>query len=314
MIDPPDPSATTDAPAIEAIEPTPAPPSIDDGPPVVLLDLDGVVWLAHHAIPGSVQAIASLRAAGHRVLFVTNNSASTVEEQEAALGAIGIPATGDVLTSAMAGALLVEPGERVLVCGGAGVMQAVAHRGAVPVRISELGDPAGGDSDNGATDNGATDDGATDDDAPFDVVMVGLHRDFDYHGLRRATRAIQRGARLIGTNDDATYPTPDGPIPGGGAILAAFTVASGVAPVIAGKPYEPMAGLVREVVGDRRAREAVMVGDRPETDGLFAHTLGCRFALVWSGVTAPGAVVRPTPDIAMADLAAVASSLLAPHA
>ena len=77
-------------------------------------------------IPGSVEAIADLRAAGHRVLFVTNNSAARVEVQEAALAAIGIPADGDVLTSANAAALLIEPGERVLVCGGEGVVEAVA--------------------------------------------------------------------------------------------------------------------------------------------------------------------------------------------
>lgn len=260
---------------------------------VVLLDLDGVVWLAHQPIPGSVEAIADLRAAGRRVLFVTNNSASTIEEQEAALAAIGVPAEGDVLTSAVAGALLIEPGERVLVCGGSGVMQAVERRGGVPVRISDLL---------------AAPDSA---DQRFDVVMVGLHQDFDYAGMRRAARAVHDGARLIGTNDDATYPTPEGPIPGGGAILAAVTVASGVMPQIAGKPYEPMAALVRAIVGEAGAITATMVGDRPETDGLFARTLGCRFALVWSGITPPGQHVQPTPDLAMADLAAVAFHLLA---
>lgn len=266
-----------------------------DGPPVVLLDLDGVVWLAHQAIPGSVEAIAALRSAGHRVLFVTNNSASTIEAQEAALGAIGIPAVGDVLTSALAGAALVEPGERVLVCGGHGVLQALDRRGATGVRIDQaLRDAADSFDDAGR----------------FDVVMVGLHRDFSYDGLRLATRAVLDGARLVGTNDDATYPTPEGPIPGGGALLAAFATATGVDPVIAGKPYEPMAALVREVVGAQRARDAVMVGDRPSTDGGFARTLGCRYALVLSGVTPRGADVEPAPDIVADDLAAVARLLL----
>ncbi|MEI7548082.1 MAG: HAD family hydrolase, partial [Actinomycetota bacterium] len=87
-------------------------------PIAVLCDLDGVVWLAHQPIPGSVAAIARLRAAGHRVVFVTNNSAALIEGHEAALERIGIPAVGDVLTSAQAAALLVDPGERALVCGG----------------------------------------------------------------------------------------------------------------------------------------------------------------------------------------------------
>lgn len=251
-------------------------------PPVVLLDLDGVVWLSHQPIPGSVQAIADLRAAGVRVLFVTNNSAARLADQELALAAIGIPAHGDVLTSALAAALLVEPGEVVHVCGGPGVVEALEQRGA---QVSDAG--------------------------PHAAVVVGMNRRFDYDSLRAAAGAVRAGARLIGTNDDATYPTPDGPIPGGGAILAAVAVASGATPSVAGKPHEPMVSLVRQLVGDDAARAAVMVGDRPETDGLFARRLGCRYAQVWSGVTPEGARVDPTPDLTGADLAAVVAQLLA---
>jgi 4-nitrophenyl phosphatase len=250
-------------------------------PPVVLLDLDGVVWLAHQPIPGSVEAIAALRAAGVRVLFVTNNSAARLAEQEQALARIGVPAEGDVLTSALAAALLVEPGETVHVCGGPGVVEALENRGA---RVSN--------------------------DDPCTAVVVGMNRRFDYDALRAAAGAVRSGARLIGTNDDATYPTPDGPIPGGGAILAAVSVAAGVTPTVAGKPHEPMASLVRQRVGDGLARAAVMVGDRPETDGLFARRLGCRYAQVWSGVTSPTATVEPTPDLTGADLASVVAQLL----
>ena len=247
----------------------------------VLCDLDGVVWLAHEPIPGSVEAIARLRAAGHRVVFVTNNSSARVEAQEAALAAIGVPARGDVLTSAMAAAQLVEPGERVLACAGDGVVQALTARGAVVVS-----------------------------EGPADAVVVGWHRNFDYAGLTRATTAVLGGARLIGTNDDATYPTPDGPIPGGGALLAAVATASGTSPTIAGKPHEPMAELVRSTVGYAAASVAVMVGDRPSTDGRFALTLGCRYAHVRSGVT-PGAAAEMEPAIDAADLAGVAAVVLA---
>ena len=233
---------------------------------LLLCDLDGVVWLAHRPIPGSVDAIAAAREAGWRVVFVTNNSFSLVDDVTATLESIGVPATGDVITSAGAGATLVSAGERVLVCGGPGIVEAVTRRGAVVVSPDEAdGSPAS-----------------------VDAVMVGFHRDFDYEVMRRASGAVRAGARLIGTNDDATYPTPDGPIPGGGSILAAIATACGVAPIVAGKPHRPMAEAVRALTGGVGSM-AVMVGDRPSTDGLFARTLNCRYALVRSGVVAPTA-------------------------
>lgn len=255
---------------------------------LVLCDLDGVIWLAHRPIPGSVEAVAGLRAAGWRVIFVTNNSFSPVAAVEESLNSIGIPAAGDVVTSATAGASLVAPGERVLVCGGPGIREEVDKRGADVV--SHVDAERNPDS--------------------LDAVMVGFHRDFDFDVMRRAATAVRAGARLIGTNDDATYPTPDGPIPGGGSILAAVATASGVRPIIAGKPHVPMADLVRKIVGGV-ASAAVMVGDRPSTDGLFARTLGCRFALVRSGVVAADTVVDDDVEIHLdeVDLAAVVERL-----
>ena len=111
------------------------------------------------------------------------------------------------------------------------------------------------------------------------------------------------------TNDDATYPTPDGPIPGGGAILAGIATASGRQPVVAGKPYAPMADAVRGLVGARPAGQLLVVGDRASTDGEFAVTLGCPFALVRSGVTRPGDDVGVPVALDVADLAAVVDLL-----
>jgi 4-nitrophenyl phosphatase len=236
-----------------------------------VLDLDGVVWLSADPIPGAAEAVARLRAAGQRVVFCTNFSGKLLAEQEAQLEDHGIPAHGDVLTSAMAAARLVQPGERVLICGGPGVAEAMAARGAVPVR-----------------------------DGDADAVAVGFHREFDYERLRIAARAVDRGARLIATNDDATLPTPDGPIPGGGALVAAVAYATGVEPVIAGKPHQPMADLVLSVGGP----EGTVVGDRPSTDGGLAARLGYRFALVLTGVTHEADLpVEPPPDLVAASLA-----------
>ena len=323
----------------------------------ILCDLDGVVWLMHQPIEGSVHAIDSLRKAGHRVLFVTNNSFSIVSDQENTLAKIGIDAQGDVVTSSQAAGALLRKGDRVLLGGGPGAVEAIVNAGAILVGRSD--DHIQGDSDaqkmNSESDQqfdqeialakigidaqgdvvtssqaagallrkgdrvllgggpgaveaivnaGAILAGRSDDhiqrdsdaqkmksesdqqfDQEIDVVMVGYHATFDYRGLTRLSHAVRNGARLIATNDDATYPTPHGLIPGGGSILAAVAAASGVEPIIAGKPHKPMADLVRQVLGVDDLSNAWMVGDRPSTDGKFAQTIGCRFAQVLTGIS-----------------------------
>lgn len=237
------------------------------------LDLDGVVWRGDLPLAGAADAVARLRARGERVVFVTNNSALTLGDYTAKLEAFGIPCDpADVLTSAQAAARLVEPGSTALLCAGPGVAEALEARGVEVVRSGRA-----------------------------DAVLVGWHQDFDYSRLAVAMNAVLAGAVLIGTNDDATYPTPDGVLPGGGSILAAVAYASSAVPVVAGKPNEPMAALLAERVG----RVDVMVGDRASTDGLMARRLGARFALVLSGVTASAADVDPVPDAVAADLAAL---------
>jgi len=237
-----------------------------------VLALDGVVWLGETPVPGSADAVARLRASGERVLFVTNNSSARLGEQEAKLARCGIPAVGDVVTSAMAAVSLVAPGDTVLVCGGPGITEAVERQGLRAVRNGDA-----------------------------DVVLVGFHRDFDFERLRIAHRAVTRGARLIGTNDDPTYPTAEGPIPGGGAILAAVATACGIDPEVAGKSYPAMVDLVAVLAGPG---DHVMVGDRDTTDGRFGRALGARFALVLSGVTGPDDVpTDPPPDLVAEDLA-----------
>ena len=129
-----------------------------------VLDLDGVVWLGDQPIPGAAEAVGTLRARGERVLFATNNSFARLAEQEAKLERFGIPAHGDVLTSAMAAARLVEAGERALVCGGPGIAEALEGRGATPGRAGAA-----------------------------DAVVVGFHRDFDYERLRVAVRRSSAG-------------------------------------------------------------------------------------------------------------------------
>ncbi|TRZ74153.1 MAG: HAD-IIA family hydrolase [Actinobacteria bacterium] len=262
----------------------------------ILCDLDGVVWLMHQPIAGSVEAIAELRNAGHRVLFVTNNSFSLVADQELALEKIGIFAKGDVVTSSQAAGSLLRAGDKVLLGGGPGAVEAISAAGAILVGRSDDKD------DNYLRDQLSENE--------IDVVLVGYHATFDYRGLIRLSNAVRNGARLIATNDDATYPTPYGLIPGGGAILAAVATASGVDPTIAGKPHKPMADLVRKILETDDLTNAWMVGDRPSTDGLFAQTVGCRFAQVLTGISTADDGAHQSTQV-FDDLAAFAKMILA---
>jgi HAD superfamily hydrolase (TIGR01450 family) len=250
---------------------------------VVALDLDGVLWRASMPIPGAVEAVAALRATGVHVLFVTNNAGPTVAEHEAKLEALGVPAAGAVLTSPMAAATLLRPGERVLVAGGAGIAEAVESAGAVAVSYD-----------------------AADAGAGVDAVVAGFHRDFDWERMRIASTAVRGGARFIATNEDSTYPTETGLVPGAGAIVAGIATAAGALPVVAGKPHPPMADLLRRLGGGT----GIVVGDRADTDGALAKQVGWRFALVLSGVTAATDLpVEPAPDVVADDLAALVAQL-----
>jgi HAD superfamily hydrolase (TIGR01450 family) len=253
-----------------------------------VLDLDGVVWLGDQPLPGAAEAVARLRAHDCRLAFVTNNAQHQRAHVARHLERVGIDPADDVLTSAMAVAALVEPGQRVLACAGPGVVEALENRG-VEVLLAH------------ATGSGSP--------PPVDAVVVGKHEDFSYSGLRSAALAIRAGARFLATNTDVTYPTPFGLEPGAGALVAAVATATRREPdAIAGKPHEPMAHLV---AGHLLTGDGVVVGDRPDTDGLFARRLGFAFVLVLSGVTRRGDLpVDPAPDRVADDLASLVDAVL----
>ncbi|MGC8628200.1 MAG: HAD-IIA family hydrolase [Acidimicrobiales bacterium] len=239
------------------------------------LDLDGVVWLAGQAIRGSAEAVALLRGSGERVVFLTNNSGPLLREHLAALAAIDIEAQEeDLVTSAQAAALLLAPGSKAMVIGDPGVHEALANRGVEVVPYE--GEP--------------------------EAVVVGRTVSLDYWALSSAATAVRHGARFIATNTDSTFPTREGLVPGAGAIVAFIATAAGSGPEVAGKPNAAMA----ELVASRYGRLEVVVGDRADTDGLFARRVGARFGLVLSGVTkANGLPVEPAPDMVSTDLRAL---------
>ena len=243
-----------------------------------MLDLDGVLWRGKKPVPGSADAVARLRDAGHRVGFLTNNSFTSVAELAEKLADMGVPAEADdICTSGQAAAGLLEAGSTALVVGGPGIVEALAAREVDVV----------------------------DDDREVDAVVVGFDPDFDFAKLTAAFKAIRGGARLIGTNDDATFPTAKGEIPGGGSIVAAVAYASGATAEIAGKPNQPAARLLKERMGTI----AWLIGDRPDTDGGMAAAVGARFGLVLSGVTSSADGADPEPDAVADDLTTIVSKL-----
>ena len=260
----------------------PVPASID----VVLCDLDGVVWLAGEPIPGSVEALEDLRRRGCRIVFVTNDSRSRRGDIAVALRSIGLGADEiEVVSSAMAAAALIDRGERVLVVGGPGIVEAVGAAGAEAVAV---------------TDRAVLEEG------PPEAVVVGFDPGFDYEVVRVAADAIRAGARFIATNTDPTYPTPTGQVPGAGSLVAAVSVASGVEPVIAGKPFPAMIRAIESLLGrSYDPSRMVVIGDRRSTDGALARRIGCRFALTSSGVEEIHDAEEIEPDVTAADLASL---------
>ena len=245
-----------------------------------VFDLDGVVWLAGQPIPGSPETVQRLRDEGHQVVFVTNNSTPTVAEYVERLGRAGLPIEpAELATSSQAAATLVTAGQRVTCVGGEGVKEALLAQ-----RVELV-----------AADQNP------------DAVVVGRSLKLDFAELAAAATAIRNGATFVATNTDATFPTPHGPEPGAGALIAYLEVGSGRKATVAGKPEAPMAELVRA----RYGQPDVVVGDRAETDGEFARNIGSPFALVLTGVTTRADLpIDPEPAFVADDMASVVPKIL----
>ena len=216
-----------------------------------------MLYIDKEGVPGAGDALRRLEGLGFRLLFVTNNSTKTAETVVEHVGertgyAVDIDA---VVTSAMATATYLTGRARsCLVLGGAGLVHTLQRFG---FDVTETWERA-------------------------DAVVTGLDLDLSYDRLTAAMSAIRDGAVFVATNADATYPTPAGPLPGGGSIAAAVATAAGTEPVVCGKPHEPIRRLVRERL---QPGPVWTVGDRPETDLAMGRAEGWSKALVLSGVT-----------------------------
>ncbi|GLZ79328.1 acid sugar phosphatase [Actinorhabdospora filicis] len=233
---------------------------------LLLLDLDGVVYLLDHPIDGVIETLAAHRGEGGRVVFVTNNAARAPETVAGALSGMGVAAeAGEVLSSSRTAATLLAgrlaPGASVLVIGTESLVAEVRRAGLTPVTAAE----------------------------DAEAVVQGYSPDVSWRDLAEATVAVREGALWVATNPDPTLPSKRGPLPGNGALIGAVRTAAGRGPdAVAGKPgpamFEQAAAVAPEL-------SALVVGDRWDTDIEGAVAAGVPSMLVLSGITRPAEVL-----------------------
>ncbi len=234
-----------------------------DGP-LVIFDLDGVIYRGHELMPSSVETVAQLRRYGAAVRFFTNNSGISRRGYVERLTRLGIPTDeDDIMTSAFATALYLQrrgaAGHSVFVVGEAGIRHELERVG-----LRLVDDP---------------------EEESADYVVAGIDRNFSYATLKRAQYAILNGAEFIATNGDATYPVADNRVePGAGCIVAAIQTATGVEPMLIGKPQTWGVMSLLEQTG-ASLDQSWLVGDRLDTDIAVGNAAGIRTVLVLTGVS-----------------------------
>ncbi|MEV7630429.1 HAD-IIA family hydrolase [Actinoplanes sp. NPDC089786] len=255
---------------------------------MVVFDLDGVVYLIDRPIPGAAEAIERLRGDGVPVAYATNNASRRAADVAALLTGMGVPATADeVLTSAGAAAALLaqrlEPGSPVLVVGADALRAEVRDAGLTPVETFE--------------------------DKPAAVVQ-GYGPDVGWRILAEAALSVRAGATWVATNADRTLPSPRGPLPGNGSLVAVLRTALDRDPdIVVGKPEPALFTTAARLSG---ARHPLTVGDRLDTDIEGATKAGTDSLLVLTGVSGPADLLAAEPERRPTYVAADLSGLFAP--
>ncbi|WP_406303931.1 HAD-IIA family hydrolase [Streptomyces sp. NBC_00885] len=238
----------------------------------VLIDIDGVLTVSFKPLPGTVEAMERLRAAGLRLALVTNNTSRTRATIAAKLASAGYPVTaGDILTApAVTAAYLREhhPGAHCLFLNSGDVQ----------------------DDLEGVT-------LVADDTAPDVVVFGGAGDEFTYAGLNRAFRELQRGIPLIAMHRNLYWRTSGGLDLDTGAFLLGLERAARVEATVTGKPAHAFFATALAHL-EVTASEALMVGDDIESDVLAAQRCGITGVLVKTGKYLPEthASAPGTPD------------------
>ena len=250
----------------------------------LILDLDGCIYVGDEAVPGAVEAVETLRAAGKRLVFATNDPRHSTEDYVTKLWRIGLQASlADVVT--VGGAvqhLLAEtrPGQTAFVIGAEPLARHVADAGLRVLNGTDLASRA-------------------------ELVIVAGTDDVVYDDLKNAVLALRRGAEFLATGRDPTYPMPDGLWPGTGAILAAVEVGSGREASIVGKPEPQLFFTALDRLGDG---PTLVIGDRLDADIAAAEKARLDSALVLTGGTSreeAEATKKPKPLVVADSLASL---------
>ena len=223
-----------------------------------ICDMDGVIYLGSQLLPGVREFVSWLNENGKQFLFLTNSSERSPKELQQKLRRMGLDVDeSHFYTSALATARFISsqaPGCSAYVIGGAGLIMAL-H-----------------------------DEGITMNDVDPDYVIIGEGNSYNYENILRAVRLVLKGARLIGTNSDLTGPSEDGIIPACRAMIAPIEMATGQSAYFVGKPNPLMMRTGLRILGVH-SEDAVMIGDRMDTDMVAGIETGLDTVLVLSGVT-----------------------------
>ncbi|MBN2147344.1 MAG: HAD-IIA family hydrolase [Anaerolineales bacterium] len=244
----------------------------------LILDMDGVLWRSQEPIGDLPAIFAQIARRGWKVVLATNNATRSISMYVERMASFGVQvAPWQVVNSAQAAARFLQrrfpQGGAVFAVGERGVQEALEEHGFHLAETNVL------------------------------AVVSSMDRSLSYEKLRRATLLIRGGALFVATNPDRTFPTPEGLIPGAGSILSLLEAASDQQPIVCGKPAPEMYLIALERLAVSPAHTLV-VGDRPETDIAGAQAIGCRTALVLSGVVGPqeASCWQPPPDLIIEDL------------
>jgi len=248
----------------------------------LIIDMDGVVWKADSPIGDLASIFKRIHERGLKFVFATNNSTKTPEQYVARLAKFGVDVEPwQIITSSQAAAKAVAQkfprGAKVFMVGGDGVRGALEENGFQIVPVENAKDAQ--------------------------VFVMGIDRDVNFQKISEATLLVRSGIPFYATNADKTFPTPRGEIPGSGAWISIITTATGIEPIIAGKPYPFLMDLSLEKLGVEK-EEALVVGDRLETDIAAGQGAGIPCALVLSGVSTQeeADTWKPKVDVIAKDL------------